>query len=726
MSDLSPDPQQAALALLHRRFDRERQARKAAEGLLTDKSRELWAAMQAAKDAERRLQLALWATGEGIWEWNVGSGMVQMSHLELAGQAVPIEPLTIARLMERVHPADQAALQAAMDRHLAGLIDHLEQDFRWRVGTQWRWLRVRGRALDSTGAGEPQTVTGTISDVSDHHEAQRLRQLMAHAFASTLDALVVVDAQWKAVQANASFVQLLGMQAQSVEGLALQTCLQFEPALVEPQPWRGEARATAAGRDLILMVSISRVDGPGDGQPQFLVALHDITERRQAEQALEHMALFDNLTGLANRAAINKHLNLRVSRPNPPNFTVMFVDLDGFKAVNDNFGHRAGDGLLQQAAERLKTVLPQAFIGRWGGDEFVLVLADGGDDYLLRESAQLIIASLGQPFLVDSHRLSVTPSIGAVNHPENGQDAALLLRRADSAMYAAKAMGRNCLVVYTPSLDDGVERRSRLQSLVRADAERNAFHFLVQPKVDKDRRSQGAELLMRWTTEEFGPVSPAEFIPIAEQIGLMPLMGRQALLAAARIAQEARLQGSAAMVSVNLSPRQLLRPDLERTVMQACERHGVAPGSIELELTESALVTDVAHVEKLLGRLRKHGFCLSLDDFGTGYSSLSHLRNLPFHKVKIDRSFVMDLERSAKSQVMLDGLVHLCSKLGLATVAEGVETEGQFKLLSDMGVTEFQGYLFARPQWHAHWLASLREQATGIPQIDGASVASSS
>jgi len=440
------------------------------------------------------------------------------------------------------------------------------------------------------------------------------------------------------------------------------------------------------------------------------VALRDISERRRAEQALERMALFDSLTGLSNRAAINQHLAGRVARPGGTAFSLMFVDLDGFKGVNDSFGHRAGDLLLQEAAERLRNTLPRAFIGRWGGDEFVVVLPDDGGDYLLRESAQLIIATLGQPFLIDNHRLSVTPSIGAVNHPADGTDATVLLRRADAAMYAAKAQGRNCLVIYAPKLDEGVERRSRLQSLVRSDAERNAFHFVVQPKVNATGRTTGAELLMRWTTDEFGAVSPAEFIPIAEQIGMIPLMGRHALHAAARIAHEVRALGSDASVAVNLSPRQLLRPDLERTVLHACQHNRVAPSQIELELTESALVTDIVHVEKLLVRLRRHGFKLALDDFGTGYSSLSHLRNLPFHKVKIDRSFVMDLERSPKSRVMLEGLVRLCSNLGLGTVAEGVETEAQFALLRAMGVDEYQGFLFARPQWQTQWIATLRAE----------------
>ena len=703
----------AATATLQRRFDRERVSRKAAETLLNDKSRALWDALQSARESESRLNLALWATGEGIWVWDKPAQRVQVTGLSVAGQATHLEGGTMTDLFARIHAEDVPAVRTALARHDSGEQAQIDVEFRMHLTGEWRWLRIRGRALQRDAEGLALQVTGTIRDVSDQHEAEQLRQLLAHAFASTLDALVVVEAGWAVVQANAAFEALLGLEGGGVVGQHLQNLLRFVPDLAQPMPWRGEAQMRDEQGGRALEVAITRIQASAGGPQQYLVALRDISERRRAEQALERQALFDSLTGLANRAAINQHLAARVGRPDAPAFSLLFIDLDGFKGVNDAFGHRAGDQLLQQAAERLRTSLPQAFIGRWGGDEFVVTLADGADDYLLRESAQLIIATVGQPFLIDGHRMSVTPSIGAVNHPTDGTDATLLLRRADAAMYAAKAQGRNCLVIYAATLDNGVERRSRLQSLVRSDAERNAFHFVVQPKVDAAGRTTGAELLMRWTTEEFGAVSPAEFIPIAEQIGMIPLMGRHALHAAARIANEVRALGSDASVSVNLSPRQLLRPDLERTVLHACEHNHTDPSMIELELTESALVTDISHVEKLLVRLRRHGFKLSLDDFGTGYSSLSHLRNLPFHKVKIDRSFVMDLERSPKSRVMLEGLVRLCSNLGMGTVAEGVETEAQFALLRAMGVDEYQGYLFARPQWQTKWIAKLRLELAG-------------
>jgi diguanylate cyclase (GGDEF)-like protein len=411
-------------------------------------------------------------------------------------------------------------------------------------------------------------------------------------------------------------------------------------------------------------------------------------------------------------------LQERTARPGR-GFTMLFIDLDGFKAVNDTLGHGAGDTLLLQTALRLRAIVGNGVVGRLGGDEFVVLQAEGSAIAQALALADALITHVGRPYTIDGQSVQVTPSIGIAACPEHGQNPADLLRSADVAMYAAKEQGRNRAVAYHGDLDHGRQRRLQLQQLLRADAEREAFSFVVQLQVDMRRRPVGGELLMRWQTPAFGVVSPAEFIPLAEQIGVIDRMGRLALRTAARVAHElaaARLLGS---VSVNLSPRQLLHDDVERALLDACMAAGAEPARIELELTESALVTDVAQVGALLTRLAGHGFRLALDDFGTGYSSLSHLRQLPFHKVKIDRSFVQDLNIESRSLVMLEGVVRLCDSLGLATVAEGVETREQFEMLRRLGIACFQGYWFARPQPLAEWMAGLSVQGQAPRVVAG-------
>lgn len=704
----TPSPGGEALpAWAERRLAREREARKAAESLLTHKSRELFEALTQARETERRLQLALWASGEGIWHWDAATGGLQVQGLTIDGQDQTVPSQGLPALLAAIHPEDRESLRLAWRLHAGGARDDIDTAFRLMRGAGPRWLRIRGRAVTRGSDGSPLSVIGTVKDVTDQRGAEHTLQLMAQAFASTLDALAVVDEHWRIVQVNESMLALVGGQGSELDGKPLARFIALPPEAGAPAGWQGEGQLQRLqGQSLAVEVSASRVaERAGQGRC-YIVALRDISERRRAEQALARLALHDSLTELPNRAALDQHLAERLKAPVQP-FCLMFIDLDGFKSVNDSFGHRAGDDLLVDVARRLDRALPGAFISRWGGDEFVVVLPPGSDDTALREAAQMVLAGLGMPFQVGEHEVVVTPSIGAVACPEHGDDAQTLLRRADAAMYVAKDSGRNTLVIFEPALDEGVHRRTRLQSLLRADAERNAFHFVVQPKVSAAGRMTGAEMLMRWSPEGLGPVSPAEFIPVAEQIGVIDIMGRNALHAAARIAAQVHALGAKASLAVNLSPRQLLRPDIERIILHACERHHADPAWLELELTESALVADVAAVERLLVRLRRRGFTLALDDFGTGYSSLSHLRHLPFHKVKIDRSFVKDLHADPRSRVMLEGIVQLCASLSLTTVAEGVETAEQFEMLREVGVDEFQGFYFARPQPQQQWFEAL-------------------
>ena len=609
MSDFSAPTEPMPLAMgdeavvFAKRLERERQARKAAEALLSNKSRELFEALQQARDSEHRLQMALWASGEGIWAWSAESGRFDVHGLFVDGVEIEWPQVGGRQFVELVHPDDRDAMTLAWRLHLAGAREDVDMAYRIHLPVGERWVRVRGRALERDLQGRPVRVAGTIKDITQQRESEQSLNLLATAFASTHDALLVVDDEGRVVEANRAFCLLTGLHILQVRGEPLSRFITLPEVSVEGSGWRGEGRLVGQSSDVPVSVSVTFVADQAGQSACRIVSLHDISERLKAESALARQALHDSLTDLPNRAAIQKTLQDRLGQGSGDSFGLLFMDLDGFKSINDTFGHGAGDQVLQEVARRLTRALPEAFIGRWGGDEFVLVLPPGSGDYEVRQSAQILLATMATPFRIGyANDMMMSPSIGAVLHPHDGLDAQVLLRKADAAMYQAKEQGKNCLRIFEPEIEEGAMRRVRLQSLLRIDAERSGFAFVAQPKVNADRRAVGAELLVRWSTRDFGNVSPAEFIPMAEQSGAIELLGRQALHSAARLAAQLRQHGVNLPVAVNLSPRQLLNSSFERIALHACQRHGVQPSALELELTESALTEPAVHPLLKIGR----------------------------------------------------------------------------------------------------------------------------
>ena len=681
-------------------------------------------ALTEAQTAERRVQLALWASGESVWEWSRGSNRLIVDRGETDEPALPgfVDGLTLEQVLDRAHVDDAPSVRLAWQLHLRGAHPDIDVSFRINDATDHqRWLRVRGRALRRDDRGIAEQVLGTLKDVTAQREAEESLRLMAHAFSSTRDAMAVVDPQWNVLEINEALVHLAGDDSGIMPGADLRQWLALADGPLEQVLadgiWRGDRELAAATGAVPVEVSITAVVASDGRRHCFLVALHDLRERRLAEDRLQRMAMVDELTGLPNRLAVQLRIDEALTHADAQ-FGILFIDLDGFKEINDSYGHDHGDILLTAVGERLRKSLPDdVLLARWGSDEFILLLPQASGDTEVRSAAQVVLAALAGRFEIGLHEVRLTPNIGAVLAPQDGTELNVLLRKADSAMYAGKERGRNCLVFFDKSLDNDAQRRVRMISLLRVDTDRNGFRFVAQPKVDVHGRPIGAELLMRWTTEAFGSVSPVEFIPLAEKVGLIQLMGRHAAHAAAQLAASCAELGFDLPVAVNLSPKQLLQPGLDGLLMHACRRHGIEPRMLELELTESALVHNMDIVTPLLRRLRSLGFSLALDDFGTGYSSLSYLRHLPFNKVKIDRSFVMDIDRDPAATRLLESIVQMCRVLGMRTVAEGVETPAQLAALAAMGVDEFQGYHFARPMPVDEWLDLLRRSRGHAPTL---------
>ncbi|HEX8383715.1 MAG TPA: EAL domain-containing protein [Sphingomonas sp.] len=425
----------------------------------------------------------------------------------------------------------------------------------------------------------------------------------------------------------------------------------------------------------------------------------DLTEKRRSEAEITKLALFDGLTGLANRQRMKVSLDGTLStagagyRAN----ALLLLDLDRFKAVNDTLGHQTGDALLQQVAQRLTRSIGDAgLVGRLGGDEFQVLLCGEGNRERVADLARDLIGALSQPYFIGGSSISIGCSIGVAIAPEDGSDADTLVRNADLALYAAKADGRGLHRFYRPELLAGAQGRKRLEDDLRLALQSNQLHVAYQPVVcANSTRIVGFEALVRWNHPTRGAVSPAEFIPVAEECGMIEAIGEWVLRSATR---DAATWGPDIRLAVNVSPIQFSNPALPSIVMSALAGSGVAPGRLELEITESVFLTDSAASDRMFAALKGVGVRLALDDFGTGYSSLGYLRSAPFDKIKIDQSFVRGAAMAgSRNAAIIQAIVTLATALGMETTAEGVEVQDEIELVRNLGCSHIQGYVYGRP-----------------------------
>lgn len=452
--------------------------------------------------------------------------------------------------------------------------------------------------------------------------------------------------------------------------------------------------STAKGDRLI---TTTKVAVAGDnGAAEYIVSLiDDITDRRMAEQRIAHMAHSDPLTDLPNRAAFNERLamTLRQAQTEHSSFAILCMDLDGFKDINDIYGHAVGDALLCQIADRLREVADGCFVARLGGDEFTLIAADF-DQAGLIDMTERLRAAFVKDFDVGDRRLPQALSVGVAVYPADGADAKTLLNNADAALYRAKAAGAGGIEFFKAEMATRLHERAALQADLKSAIQRNELRLHYQPQVKISGEIKGFEALARWHCPKRGMVPPSEFIPLAEESSLILTLGEWVLREACR---EAASWERPLKIAINVSPVQFRHGDLPRLVHSILLETGLAANRLELEITEGVLIDDFSRAVSILRRLKSLGVQIALDDFGKGYSSLSYLQKFPFDKIKIDRSFIADLGTNQQSIAIVRAVIGLGRSLNIPILAEGVETNAQHEFLAEEGCNEVQGYLTGKP-----------------------------
>ncbi|MDX1299339.1 MAG: bifunctional diguanylate cyclase/phosphodiesterase, partial [Pseudomonas sp.] len=455
------------------------------------------------------------------------------------------------------------------------------------------------------------------------------------------------------------------------------------------------------------------------GEPVIRCSITDISDRQRYQREIERLAFSDELTGLPNRRLLLDRLQHAMDRELRENTlgALLFIDLDHFKTVNDSLGHLVGDGLLREVSMRLASSLrAEDTLARMGGDEFVVLLEGlDGNPQLAAEAAAItaekLLRSLVGSCWVEGHELSISASIGIALHPFGHQVAADVLKQADTAMYQAKQGGRNALHFFAPAMQAAIDQRLQLQNDLRQAVQRDQLHLVFQPQLSlATERISGAEVLLRWVHPERGEIAPGDFIPLAEETGLIEELGHWVLEQACAALARWLPQNPQLVLAVNLSPRELRQHGCVARISECLQRHQVPAAALELEITEGVLLEDIEQCISNMQALKTLGVRFAIDDFGTGYSSLTYLKRLPLDRLKIDRSFTWDMDGEDGGGLMLvQTILVIARNLGLECIAEGIESQAQFDCLRELGCSLGQGYHFSRPLREADFLTWMEQ-----------------
>ncbi|MBY6187771.1 EAL domain-containing protein [Marinobacter hydrocarbonoclasticus] len=655
--------------------------------------------------SQQRLHLALSAGRSDTWEWDKASNRFRLdNHQQCLGEDGSPRLLEMNQLT--IHPDDRLRVWRAWREHYLGLSEHYDVEYRQadHLG-RWRWIWAAGKAVDRDERnGQARRVVGIYTDMTAHRRLEEEHGLYAQAIENTAEGVVILDNQLRVQGCNPAAEMILATPRARLMGDQFHRYWyqeqgpQLNTLLGEQSSWQGEVLLQgSSGETVPVWLNISPM---GDNARHLVALFSDITERKRAETELRRMADYDLLTGLPNRSQFNARLNSmiesRVHSGQP--MALMFLDLDRFKHINDTYGHSTGDGLLVQAAQRLKGLMgDDQLLCRFGGDEFIVLISDCRSRTELERLAQRILSAIAEPFEVDGQLFYVSTSVGIACYPQDATQPETLIRHADLAMYHAKEEGRGRFCFFTRQRDAQATYQLELENALRQALEADRLELHYQPQVDLERgRVIGVEALLRWFDEDNGPVPPDTFISLAESSGIIVKLDRWALRQACQSFVRWGL-GAGIRLSVNVSASHFHQPDYVDFVSRVLTETGLPASQLCLEITEGVLMKRVSLAQSHLHALRTLGVAVAVDDFGTGYSSLAYLSQFAVDSLKIDRSFVHDLPGNQSNGAITRSILDMGRNLGLQVVAEGVETPAQEAFLRQQGCARMQGFRYARP-----------------------------
>jgi diguanylate cyclase (GGDEF)-like protein/PAS domain S-box-containing protein len=696
-------------------------------------------AVAALRASEERYALAVEGANDGIWDFDARANKVFYSQRvrEMLGyhdeRVLGSAPEDLRRvIVEEDYPAARAAVYRHWLEHNTGVLR-----YRMRMRTadgRVIWVLARSKTVYAAD-GSPLRMAGSYTDITEQVENELQLRLAASVFESNQQAILIADSKRAILSVNQAFCDLSGYARDELVGRSMGELRSRDAdggayeeiwkGVLTRGHWRGETVArTKDGEDRPVEVSIVRVIDPRKRTVYYIYSGTDISERQFAAARIRHLAYMDALTGLPNRSYANAHFEQKIAaaRAAQQPLAIVFFDLDGLKEINDALGHGAGDRIIVEQAHRLRAGLGEEnILCRFGGDEFVALLPNAGADDAVR-IANGLIARIGERFTLDGRDVTLTASAGVSVFPHDAGDAETLIRAADTALYRAKAQGKNAVVLFRLDMDRAVAQRFELIGALRVALDLQQFTLRFQPILDAPSlRIVGVEALVYWNHPQLGLTEPTTFIGLAEESGLIHALGAWVIDAAVREYREWSARAAPPLrLSINLSTLQLRQPKLfVDRIEAALDGAAIAPERLMLEITERQIVHDLPNSLPALESLGRRGIGLAIDDFGTGYSSLAYLKSLPVGQIKIDMAFVRNLATDPGDRAIVKSIVDLARSLRLDVVAEGVETLEQLDILREYGCPNVQGFLFARPLPASEFLAfALRHSPAPAEAID--------